>query len=74
MSSPIPSLVFRSEVHSYPKNIPAFFIYRRFEGVEALDACKNCKTYFIFLGYYTILLDLSASGIFNGMKTTPNFS
>ena len=26
---------------SYPKNVPTFFNYRRFEGVEAPEGCKN---------------------------------
>ncbi len=35
MSRPTWSTVLRLEVRSYPKNVPTFFNYRRFKGVEA---------------------------------------
>ena len=36
-----PRLRFPERDLSYPKNVPTFFNYRRFEGVEAPEGCEN---------------------------------
>jgi hypothetical protein len=58
MSRPIRSIILQSEVRSYPKNVPIFFIYRSFEGVEALEGHEKVPANIQdFSWNYTIFLD-----------------